>query len=236
MKKCKYKRFLSLILTFVLLFGLIPSVYASQEATTDGIYNSPEYAQQIEDSNKRIEDYIQNKIATYSGSRVNLNVPLYQQATTDTCSIASMQMVIDFKSTYYSQSTLLSHQKSNYGNEWNYVYAVTLGLNDYGLSYEYANTSNTNFTSGIVYSLDNSNPVICPVQTGYLPNYTDGTNTGHYVVLTGYWAAFSGNSYVNDIYYNDPHYNAKYYGSYTCEFTEMNNAVDAHSGYYIRGT
>lgn len=77
--------------------------------------------------------------------------------------------------------------------------------------------------------------MICPVIPDGLPNYQSTGNGGHYVIIKGYYVAFSGSVSTAMCMYNDPHYIDDYYGTYSCTIEEMTNANDAHSGYYIRG-
>lgn len=64
MKYINLKKFLSFVIAFALLLTVSPTAFASDEAATDAFYNSPEHIKQIEESNKRIEEYMNNKITT----------------------------------------------------------------------------------------------------------------------------------------------------------------------------
>lgn len=224
-------------MVFAMLLVLHPTAYASNDVVTDALYNEPANIQQIERTNQQIEEYLESKMITYATSRGNLNVPCYQQSSKNNCSVACLQMVIGYATgSTITQSTIQSYQTSTYGSEWNYVYAVTGGLNHYVGGYQYANTSNTNFSGSLITSIDNGKPVICQVTTVDLPNYTDGCIFDHYIVVKGYYAGFSGNNAVDQITYNDPHYSNDHFGTFTCTFAQMTACVNAHSGYYIRGT
>lgn len=147
-------------------------------------------------------------------------------------------MVLKFLTgTVYSQSVLASSMGTS-SNGGTYVYRIANELNARTSSgnYQYLSTSNVSFTNGLVYSIDKSKPIICHVMTGILPNYNYASNTGHYIVTTGYYVAFSGSSAVSTCKYNDPHNNDSYYGTYTCDIGTMNTAINNNSGYYISGT
>ena len=172
-----------------------------------------------------------------SSSSNYLSVPLYKQETTYYCGPASAKMVISYVTgTSYSQSTLAASMGTN-SSDGTYVYKMENELNKRigSGSYEYISTSEYYFSSSLVYSIDKGKPVVCHVMTGGLPNYNGSSNSGHYIVATGYYIAFSGATSTAVCNYNDPHYNSNYYGRYTCTIDDMNDAINANYGYYIRG-
>lgn len=174
-------------------------------------------------------------------STQDLNVPLYQQQTTYYCGNACTQMVLSYFGYNISQGTLAG---SNYlatdANGETYLYKITNVLNSYlGNAYESVNTNEISFANSLKYSININRPVICQVQTVYLPIYKEnGRRSHHYVASTGYYSVqFSPNS-IDDqetVYYNDPHYESQYYGKHSCYMSDMLTAIINNKGYFIMG-
>jgi len=233
-----WKNLLCFIVSVWLVFGEPVLVFASgdnePEGITDSIYMTSEHQEKIEELKKKVDDYVNSNISTYSGVSGRLNVPLYQQTKTNNCSSACIQMVVNYLSASpYEQEDIMDYQKAKYLKEWTYVYAVTGTLNHYVGGYEHIRTSDIAFTTAIQYSIGQNRPIICQVNTAELPNYTDGKGCNHYVVATGYYFAYSGSSYRDEVYYNDPHYDEDYFGRFTCTAAQMSSCINAHSKYYI---
>lgn len=237
----RFKRVISTILAIVVACFACGGVLAVEGMNSDP--NAPDLydaqrLEQVNGTNQKIDAYIAMKQNTRSSSSNGLAVPLYQQELTYYCGPACVQMAVSYiTGTKYSQSTLANYMNTS-SNGGTYVYQIRNGLNAYTSAgaYEYVTTSESSFSSSLIYSVDHGKPVICHVMTGGLPNYSGASNTGHYIVARAYYVAFSGSSYTTTCQYNDPHYNSNYYGIYTCDMTVMLNAINANAGYFIRGT
>lgn len=239
------KRLLTNALAFMLSLAIISSlsiaVFATDRDAEDinaPDLNDPERLEEIAETNEKIDNYISQKFASpaRSSSSNYLNVPLYQQINSYYCGPASVQMVVKYcTNSLISQSTLASSMGTS-SSGGTYVYQVTQELNKRVGGYQYTGTWEYSFSNGLIYSIDKGKPVVCHLMTGSLPNYPTTANSGHYVVATGYYVAFSGSSSTSTCRYNDPHYNSSYYGTYTCSISEMTAAINANAGYYIRST
>lgn len=202
---------------------------------TQEYYESEEYLDSIEDTNRKIDDYLANRISPRSSSTVNLNVPLFQQQEDWYCSFACMEMVLEYlTSADYSQSGIASAMGAT-GSP--ILYQVTNYLNSQlgAGTYQHLTTSQYSFSNSLTYSINNNKPLLCLVIPDALPNYTTTGNGGHYVVVKGYYVAFSGTNSTTVCMYNDPHYKSAHYGTYSCTIAEMTEALNDHSGWYIRG-
>ena len=198
---------------------------------------TPEYQAEVAELKEKVENYLENKAMPYSGSYVVRDVPCYMQGKTNTCSTACIQMIVKYKNgTKLSQTAIEEYQHSLNDKQWNFVYNVTDTLNHYVGGYEFVHTDDLSFTSGLIYSIDDNMPLICHIETVDLPNYEAGQVFGHYVVATGNYVGFSGNSSVARVYYNDPHYNSDHYGSYYCDIEQMRTCINRNAGYYIMGS
>ncbi len=236
------KRVAALVLCCVFLLSMV-GAQANAASLKSANPNAPgqndlDRLRRVQETNQKIDEYLQNKISPCSSSSNYLSVPLYRQETTYYCGPASAKMVISYVTgTAYAQSTLASSMGTN-SDVGTYVYKMESELNKRigSGSYEYVSTSEYYFSSSLVYSIDKGKPIICHVMTGGLPNYNQKSDTGHYIVATGYYIAFSGSSYRSDCNYNDPHYKDEFFGRYVCSIDEMNDAINDNYGYYIRGT
>jgi len=119
-----------------------------------------------------------------------------------------------------------------------YVYQIKNCLNSYAGAgmYQYVLTTESSLDSSLIYSIDAGKPIIAHVMTGTLPNYNGSSNTGHYIVLSGYSMVAGAGSVQYTCTYKDPHYNNNYYGTYSCSVSTMRTAINNNAGYYIRGT
>lgn len=234
--------FIVFLLVIAILSSISSTVFASNCETSDDKnapdLNDPERLAEIEETNKKIDRYISQKklLATRSTATKYLDVPLYQQANSYYCAPACVQMVVKYlNGALISQSTLANNMGTA-SSGGTYVYRVTQELNNRVGGYQYTGTWEYSFSNGLVYSIDKGKPVVCHVMTGSLPNYPTSVNTGHYIVTTGYYIAFSGSTSTSNCRYNDPHFNNNYYGTYTCSIAKMTTAINANAGYYIRST
>ena len=136
-----------------------------------------------------------------------------------------------------SQATL-ANSMGTAENGGTYVYRIRNELNSRTSAgnYQYLGTWEASFSDSLIYSIDKNKPVICHVKTGILPNYNYASNTGHYIVSTGYYVAYSGSSATATCRYNDPHNNNSFYGTYNCDISTMTTAINNNAGYYISGT
>lgn len=170
------------------------------------------------------------------GGNKSLNIGLVKQETNYYCDPASAKMVLDYLGHVQSQSTLASRIGTD--NNGSVVYRVTNCLNYYlgSGSYRYVLTSEIDFSNGLMYSIDQGKPVICHVDTKYLPHY-NGYSCNHYVTAYGYaWAQGGvGSGGYETVFFNDPNNNSAYHGSQTCTYAEMTEAINRRAGYYIMG-
>lgn len=172
----------------------------------------------------------------------NLNVPLYQQTTYYYCAPACVHMVLSFfdddLENIPDQDTLASIMCTD-PVSGTIVYQIRDCLNRYlgAGAYRYVLESELSFSRGMQYSIDAGHPVICNVQTEELDIY-NGHVSGHYVVITGYYSAYGTPNGIGDCFtvtYNDPNWNSAYYGTFECDVTEMEDAINAGNNYYIMG-
>lgn len=211
----------------------------SAESTADAPdLNDSARLKDVADLVDKINSHAAAKMATKSSSGRQLSVPLYQQTEGYYCGPACVQMVLKYLTgTTYAQATLANSMGTS-ENGGTYVYRVRDGLNSYTSSgnYQYLGTWEVSFSNSLIYSVDKNKPVICHVMTGILPNYNYASNTGHYIVATGYYVAYSGSSATSTCRYNDPHNNNSFYGTYNCDISTMATAINNNAGYYISGT
>lgn len=181
---------------------------------------------------------IETQVMPRAGDRVQLSVPLYRQNNGYYCGPACVQMVVMFlTNTLRGQAIYAANMGTSSNGSGTIVYRLTNELNaQVGAgSYRYVNTDSVSFSANLISSVTAGKPVVCHVMTGGLPNYNGVSNTGHYVVATGYYASASGSGGVANCYYNDPHYNDAYFGRHTCTMMEMYDAIEDNAGYFIIG-
>ena len=231
-----------LMISFVLplvTFGATALGADTAESTADAPdLNDAARLEDVADLVEKINAYVKKKAATKSSSGRQLSVPLYQQQEGYYCGPASVQMVLKYLTgTTYSQATL-ANSMGTAENGGTYVYRIRNELNSRTSAgnYQYLGTWEASFSDSLIYSIDKNKPVICHVKTGILPNYNYASNTGHYIVSTGYYVAYSGSSATATCRYNDPHNNNSFYGTYNCDISTMTTAINNNAGYYISGT
>ena len=135
-----------------------------------------------------------------------LNVPLYEQAETDTCSLACIRMVLASFDVEKSEGQIETFCTNNGEGAIKNAINTFLpsNISDYS-SVPYTDQYNS-YLNKYMTSINNGCPVIINViinhmNGGYF-NYTSGT--GHYIVGTGYY--YDANDNLIFII-NDPHYN-----------------------------
>lgn len=240
----KFIRILSVFMMISLFLAVMPLYVFATEQNAIAINsdapdrNDPHRLLEIEEVNKRIDEYFANKISPASSSSNGLSVPLYKQDNSYYCGPASVQMAVKYITGITYQQSVLANSMGTSSSGGTYVYRIANEMNARCGSgtYQYAHTSEASFSGSLIYSIDKGKPVICHVKTGALPNYNYQSDTGHYIVAKGYYVAYSGSSSSSTCQYNDPHYNSNYYGTYTCSMSTMLSAINANSGYFIRGT
>lgn len=206
-------------------------------------YYSKKHQDEIEKTNKNIDKYIKEnfanekskEISINAGATKNLSVPLYKQENDYYCGPASAQMLLKYvKGTLYTQTNLgTAMGTTRASGTLVYKLANTLNSKLGTSSYEYVLDSDYAFGNSLIYCIDKSKPIVCHVDTAALPVY-NGTSCGHYIVSIGYsWYASGGSGY-SKVKYNDPNWNNAFYGTYTCNVTEMSEAINDKAGYYIR--
>ena len=241
------------LMTLILSLCLIASMALMSFATEADLAHAPDLndASRLADI-ERLKDamatsgYLDDNSAPSANSRIaypiirqgSVSVPLYQQTTSNYCGPACVQMTLASFGVSATQSTLAT-QMGTGSPHGTYVYKIRDCLNSYLGSgkYKYVLTSEITFVQGVEYSIDEGCPVVCHVDTVYLPVY-NGYSTGHYVVATGYFYQQNSASGLYDektIYYNDPNNNSSFYGAKTCTYAEMTNAINGNAGYYIMG-
>lgn len=204
----------------------------------ENYYESQEYMAAVAATDRLINEYMANFSQSRSSSTLNLNVPLIQQSTSWYCGPACMEMVLEYLTTTdYTQYGIASD--IGLTGDGAYVGQIVSYLNSKlgSGSYQYTTISQSSFANSLTYSINNNKPVICLVVPDALPNYGNSGNGGHYIVVKGYYVAFSGNNSTTVCMYNDPHHNDAYFGTYSCNISEMVEALSDHpqGGWYIRG-
>ena len=179
--------------------------------------------------------HLDKAVSPKGGEIITLPVTLFQQETGYYCGPASVQMVVNYLSAYVEQDDLAS-DLGCFGGGGTNVDKVLPCLNKYLGSgyYEECRTYGGDNIAGLIpLSINNGNPVICNVETRYLPYY-NGHSSRHYVVVYGHkWAqGGSGSGGIQEVYINDPNNQSAYYGSFDCTMSEMQDALDGNAGYF----
>lgn len=172
-----------------------------------------------------------------AGGSKRLSVTCYQQEQKNSCGPASCRMVLKYFGTSKTEATLRTEMHELPDKDFTHIDSVTSILNKYvsGKPYKKVFNSKEAFADNLMTNIDAGYPVICQVDTRKLPKY-GGTSYKHYVVATGYmWGQGGSTGGINTVYYNDPHYMSKYYGTAECTWSEMSEAINGHSGLYVRG-
>lgn len=223
-----------------LIFAMCISLFAPAFAVDFSGHQVPvlddsDYTEAVTALKERVLES-ENEISPRSGACKDLNVPLIQQVKYYYCGPASMQMVLKFLGINKTQQELAQASGTN-SDDGTIVYRITNCLNaNLGKeAYKHVKTSDIKFGAGLQHSIDAGYPVICHVMTAALPHY-DGYDTGHYVVATGYfWGQGGPTGGADSVTFNDPNWNAKYYGTYSCSWEAMTNAINNNYRYYIMG-
>lgn len=167
------------------------------------------------------------------GETYDLNVPLYQQVSRYFCGPVCVRMVLKHFGISVTEKEAAELCKATEPGGA-YLSNMTAALNSQlkKTAYYSRTTDTTSFIDKTVSSIKANYPVICGVIPRYLPNYPDSNKSeGHYVVVDGY--SIQGGAKTTIILrYNDPHYDDRYFGSHSVEYSEMEQAIDAHWSYY----
>ena len=167
------------------------------------------------------------------GETYDLDVPLYQQVNKYYCGPVCVRMILKHfgMSVTENEAAKLCNAKSP---GCSYLKDLTAALNEKlkKTAYYSKGTWNTSFIDNTIASIKANYPVICGVIPRYLPNYPDtNTSDGHFVVVDGY-SIQAGAKTTIILRYNDPHYDDRYFGSYSVEYSQMEDAINAHWSYY----
>lgn len=231
----KMKKLIGTLIALIMFISNIPTSTTAIDLSQYYIYNNEdpvvlteEQLKSIIEHNMVIDEYVNSKLTPYLASSNLLSVPLFQQTETNYCGPACTQMVVKYKNGQTVSQNILANQigVSQAGCSADQISACL--NNNYGLSYEYVNVSNTTFENSLIYRIDADYPLICNVSQ--MPSYT--SSTGHFIVATGYYAGFSGSVYLDNVYYNDPHYNNDYFGSHVMTKQQMLSAISSTYGWY----
>lgn len=253
--KHSIKKTISLVLVLAMSLAVSVPGFAAEKQSDISIsaileqapsYYEASYQKEIQETNQKINDYLSKKnffkvdkdlringeISPMSGSSKYLSVSLRKQENSYYCGPASTQMTLNYiKGILYSQSALATDMGTTSASG-TYVYKIAQELNNkIGSSvYQYVQTSDRGFGSGLAYSIDKNKPVICHTSTGVLPTYTPATSCDHYIVSIGYSYDTAGSDNVR---YNDPNNNSKHYGVYNTSWSNMSDAINNRAGFYI---
>lgn len=213
-------------------------VYAMTEETLQQAPDllSPERVTEIQELKEKVAESISSPQLRIGGKKL-LSVANQKQINTYYCGPASTAQTLGFLGISKSQSALGTEMGTNL-DDGTILYKIRDTLNKYlgSGTYKYVATSELSFASGLQYSILNNKPVICQVSTGALPVYkTYQKDIGHYVVATGYdWFA-QGSTGWSNVIYNDPNYDSRFYGTFECNWTDMQTAIKNHHDLYIMG-
>ena len=171
-----------------------------------------------------------------AGGAKELSVTCYKQEEKNSCGPASCRMVLKYFGVSKTESSLRTEMHNMANNDYTHIDSVTSVLNKYisGKPYKKVFNSSEPFATNLRTDIDAGYPIICQVNTKKLPRYNNA-EFYHYVVVTGYRWGQGSTGGQTIVYYNDPHYNSKYYGAADCSWGEMSDAINAHSGLYVRG-
>lgn len=235
----KNKRLIALLTSMVVLLSLCCLFSAVTFAddgcngdlgphAEDAIYNSPAY-QAAFDKWRRQQN---NTLAPRAGGSRQLNVTNYQQVNTSACGPACVYQILEYLGANTESHTSIANAMTNYGQQGVGLSVLISYMNSRIASNQYiaCTTSNAQFITRLINSIDKNRPVICHVNPHTL--YSSLPSNGHYVVATGYSWGMSGSQTEGSVTYNEVHHNNNYYGTYTISFTKMENAINARSGYY----
>lgn len=180
------------------------------------------------------------EISPLAGGSAKITVPTYQQPkNSDLCGPTCCRMILAAFGTYKELNAIKNEMANMADKDYTHIDSVTTMLNRYISGNHYVKSSLTSvansFSNYLMDSIDAGYPVVCQLDTRYLPVY-NGESYTHYVVSTGYlWGQGGSSGGTNIVYYNDPHYNDAYAKEKTCTFTDMQNAINAYYGLIVRG-
>lgn len=226
------KKVTSLLLALVMCLGLCIPAFAMEACGYEEYqdFTGQEIAN-IALDNAKIEAALKNTGVARAGQYIKLDVPLYQQETTNYCGPACTQMVLAYKGKNYTQSQIASAMNFSVGGADSSKIASVLnsklGLNN---AYSVTTTNQSTLSTDMIYSMQKDYPMICSVKT--MPKYT--SSSGHFLVLTGFNFGASGSQAVQTVYYNDPHWNDAYCEKGNMTYSEMLTAINSNGSKYIR--
>ncbi|MCL2046185.1 MAG: C39 family peptidase [Oscillospiraceae bacterium] len=259
------KKFICIIMFMVILVGLVlplslMTTLATNDISSDNIssgfisgvapgldpnLNITQYLNEIAETNKKIDDYMDifhtQSLATRSVATNILAITLAQQTSTINCGPACIYMALRYiKPNNYPTMATLTAECDTVNDNGTIVYKATNVINSYLNSnetqYQYTTTTTSSFSSSLIYSIDKNRPVLCCINTAYLTQYPSNSSSAHYVLARGYKAGFSGQNYIQDCYYNDSNYNNSYYGQFVIEIPAMVTAISMNNDHYIRAS
>ncbi len=232
------KRRTIIALTICLLL-IITSTVPIYAATEEQLTHGPDLLskERMVDVSK-LQDRIERESnIRASGGRILSNVQNEQQSNDYYCGPACTKNVLKYFGVNKTQSTLAGEMGTTL-SQGTYVYRIVNCLNSHlgSGTYQYVLTSEIAFGNGLRSSINNNKPLVCHTMTGVLPLYAEvGKDTGHYIVAKGYAYGAQGSTGFSNVTYNDPNCDDRFYGTYTCSWSLMEQAIDNNAGYYIMG-
>lgn len=168
---------------------------------------------------------------TWIGIILNMNIDAQTQSYY--CGPASGRAILSFFGHNVSQNQIARDMgtTSDGTSPGGFLTGIVKNLGNQ--SYYNVSTSSKPFKTGTIESIDADYPVGCAVMTGVLPIYEENNhNTGHFLVIKGYYDAFQGSTGASRVVYLDPNNDAEYYGQQECAWSKMISAVQLGGGVY----
>lgn len=207
------------------------SYSSSFTATAAGTYTVTVYSRNYAESDPHSASTGRSiNFTVQSIPQKELDVTLYTQEKDNTCGPASARMVLASYGINLSEEEVES-TASAINENFTYVYVQTETINrylgDYHISTRYSNPdsstySNEKFYNTLVTNIRNNHPVQIPLCITD-KNYFDYTNSGHYVVVKGF--------YGRNLIVNDPHY--EHSKTLSVPSDTLFSYAKKHSGYII---
>ncbi len=225
----KKKRILTTLMAMSMVMSTTVFGESIERDLTDELMNTEEYINELNEANDKSEKYYENNKKLKASGAKKITLPAQKQEYYYFCGPATAQMILGYKGINKSQSTLADSMGTS-PSEGTYVYKMEEELNKYlGNKYIYTMTSQSNFSSDLLYSIDNNYPMVAHA---YGETLGISGVEGHFVALNGYSYSSSGLTGSSNVTYTDPYYN--HLGEYTTSINNMKNSINDRAGFYIK--
>jgi len=204
-----------------------------EQYVNDPDYYDPVVSAKREASISKMQDV--QAIHPMSVYSKQLSIPHYKQENSYYCAPTSVSIVLKFKTgTYYSQSSLAGSMGTNKGGT--YVYQVVNQLNSVLGAGTYSSypVNSASLENAVYTGVNADYPVICNPRSGKLEGYDDTDSAGHYAAAYKYQVGWSGTANYDYMWYFDSYDNGSgAYGNHKISFSDMEDAINENTGYFI---